>query len=143
MNLKQYKDKLLRDPEFAREYHKLDLPMEISLMVEEARMLAGITQAELAKKVRTKQPSIARLENGKYLPSLSFLQKIAKALGTYLIPPTMGVIEEFNRYFVDTGVGKVETKTTELISMNGFEDFSPAYLLNHNMSSVGTNNLLN
>lgn len=39
-----------------------------------------MTQAELADKVGTRQPSIARLENGGSLPSLSFLERIANAL---------------------------------------------------------------
>ena len=44
----------------------------------------GITQNELAKKVGTKQSAIARLEGGNSNPSLSFLEKIALALGYQL-----------------------------------------------------------
>jgi len=39
-----------------------------------------VTQAELADKVGTRQLSIARLENGSSMPSLSFLERIAAAL---------------------------------------------------------------
>jgi len=39
-----------------------------------------LTQAQLAKIVGTRQPSIARLENGTSTPSLSFLERIATAL---------------------------------------------------------------
>lgn len=73
-----------------------DLAFEIGTMVAELRIHAGITQKELAKKLNTKQPSIARLENGSYLPSLSFLYKIAKSFNTYLIPPKFGLIENMN-----------------------------------------------
>ena len=70
-----------------------DLATEIGTMVTELRIIKGITQAELAKRLNTKQPSIARLENGSDLPSLKFLFKIAKSLGTYLIPPKFGLIK--------------------------------------------------
>jgi transcriptional regulator with XRE-family HTH domain len=40
----------------------------------------GLTQAELAEKACTRQPSIARLEYGSSTPSLSFLQRVAEAL---------------------------------------------------------------
>ena len=61
--------------------------MRISQMVELARLEKGLTQAELAKKVGTKQPSIARLESGETPPSILFLNKIAKALDTHLTEP--------------------------------------------------------
>jgi transcriptional regulator with XRE-family HTH domain len=55
-------------------------------------MLRGLTQAQLAEMVGTRQPSIARLENDSSTPSLSFLSKIAEALGAKiefkLIPDT-------------------------------------------------------
>ncbi|MCM1567033.1 MAG: helix-turn-helix transcriptional regulator [Dehalobacter sp.] len=55
-------------------------------------MLRGLTQAQLADMVGARQPSIARLENGTSAPSLSFLTKIAEALGAKiefkLIPET-------------------------------------------------------
>ncbi len=60
--------------------------------VDRLRMLRGLTQAQLAEMVGTRQPSIARLENGTSAPSLSFLSKIAEALGAKiefkLIPDT-------------------------------------------------------
>lgn len=87
MNLKEYKQKALSNKTFKDEYEKYDLSFEIGQMIIEARILKGLTQAKLAQLVKTKQPGIARLENGKSLPSLSFLEKIAKAFGTYLLAP--------------------------------------------------------
>ena len=43
-------------------------------------MQPGLTQAQLAEMVGTRQPSIARLENGTSTPSLTFLTKVAEAL---------------------------------------------------------------
>ena len=142
MNLQEYKEKLLKNSDFKKEYEKHDLAMEISLMVLEARVLAGVTQLELAKRIKTRQPSIARLENGKLLPSLSFLQKTAEALGTYLIPPKMGSVEKYNEYVIEHKSIDMGTKVSELNSVwqNGA---SPMYalLLSENINSFGTNRI--
>ena len=45
------------------------------------RLLHGLTQEQLAAIVGTKQSSIARLESSAAVPSLSFLTKVAAALG--------------------------------------------------------------
>ncbi|MBI4067535.1 helix-turn-helix transcriptional regulator [Candidatus Gottesmanbacteria bacterium] len=85
MDLKTFEQKLLKDPEFRKEYYNKDLAFEIGQMLIEARIIKGLTQAKLAAMVNTKQSGIARAENGTTLPSLSFLKKIAGALHTYLI----------------------------------------------------------
>ncbi len=64
------------DPDFVAE----SLELEIGYQVARLRILLGLTQEELAEKVGTRQPSIERLESGRSLPSLSFLEKIAEAL---------------------------------------------------------------
>ena len=68
-----------------------DIAFDIACMVHDARIEKGMTQTELAKKVKTKQPSIARLESGiksgekKRWPSLHFLNKVMRALDMELI----------------------------------------------------------
>jgi DNA-binding XRE family transcriptional regulator len=54
--------------------------LEPGYQVARLRILRGLTQTQLAEMIGTRQPSIARLENGSSKPSLSFLQKIATAL---------------------------------------------------------------
>lgn len=54
--------------------------LEPGYQVARLRILRGLTQAQLAEMVGTRQPSIARLENGTSIPSLSFLNKLATAL---------------------------------------------------------------
>lgn len=66
----------LHDPEFAAAAEALEPGYQIARL----RIQRGLSQAQLAELVGTQQPSIARLENGTSLPSLSFLQKIATAL---------------------------------------------------------------
>jgi ribosome-binding protein aMBF1 (putative translation factor) len=55
---------------------------EVAQLIYQARTSAGLTQAELADLVGTKQPVIARLEDADYQGhSLAMLQRIAAALG--------------------------------------------------------------
>jgi predicted transcriptional regulator len=44
-----------------------------------------MSQAELAQRAKTSQPSIARLEKGLVSPTVISLDRIARALGTELI----------------------------------------------------------
>ena len=58
---------------------------DIAQMIYDARTQAGLTQEELTKRVGTKQPVIARLEDADYEGhSLNMLQRIAKALNRTL-----------------------------------------------------------
>ncbi|MFA7000165.1 MAG: helix-turn-helix transcriptional regulator [Candidatus Paceibacterota bacterium] len=76
------------------ENKELIFEFEVANLITEARYFSGLTQKQLAELVGTQQPSIARIEKGLALPSLSFLLKIAKAMGTYLIAPKFGFMEE-------------------------------------------------
>ncbi len=49
--------------------------------IKESRKSRKLTQTELANMLGTQQPSIARLESGKYLPSLGFLTRVSNLLG--------------------------------------------------------------
>jgi DNA-binding XRE family transcriptional regulator len=66
-----------KDPDFMAAAEELEPGYQVARL----RMLRGLTQAQLAEMVGTRQPSIARLENGSSTPSLSFLSRIAEALG--------------------------------------------------------------
>lgn len=83
-NWKTLKKELLKDPEVKAEYERLRPKYELISALIEARIKKGLTQEGLAKKVGTKQSAIARLEGGNANPSVSFLEKIAAALGTKL-----------------------------------------------------------
>jgi transcriptional regulator with XRE-family HTH domain len=50
-------------------------------MLTGARLEAGLTQAELAKLMRTTQSTIARLETGGRYPNLTTLDKWAEVTG--------------------------------------------------------------
>ena len=55
--------------------------MEASVLLREARRARGITQAELARRLGVKQPSVARLESAGNGVSVATLQRAAAALG--------------------------------------------------------------
>ena len=59
--------------------------IDLALLVREMRENAGYTQTELAKRVRTTQSVIARLEDAEYTGhSLTMLERIAAACGVGL-----------------------------------------------------------
>lgn len=84
MNYKTLRERILHNPQVQKEYDKNKLSFEVAQMTIEARIAKKMNQKELAKRIGTKQPSIARIESGNSLPSLRLLNKIANALGTEL-----------------------------------------------------------
>ena len=74
----------LKDPESKKYYDEYGRQLEIAYRILELRKNKGLSQAELAKKVGTKQSNIARIEAGKQNFSISTLEKIAKVFGCEL-----------------------------------------------------------
>jgi DNA-binding XRE family transcriptional regulator len=63
-------------------------PNAVPLVGEQVRRLraaAGLTQHELAARTGSTQPAIAHLEAGRRTPTLTTLEKLAKALGQDLV----------------------------------------------------------
>lgn len=83
---KQLIGKMLKNPSVKAEVNKLNRE-EFAILDEilAARKEAGLSQAQIAKRMGTQAPAIARLESalatGKHSPSLSTLKKYAAALG--------------------------------------------------------------
>lgn len=92
--LEDLTQELLKNKKFKELYSKPNLAQQIALKITEARISKGVSQKKLAKRLKTKQPAISRLESGKSLPSLQTLSKVAKALGTELIPPTFSCLQD-------------------------------------------------
>lgn len=79
---KKVHEEWMKDPEFRREYEKLEPEFQIARQMIAARRKQKMTQEELAKKVGTGQAVISRLEGMNAKPSISLLQRVAKALNT-------------------------------------------------------------
>ncbi|MCK6527301.1 helix-turn-helix transcriptional regulator [Myxococcota bacterium] len=73
-----------RSPEFAAAFDAELARRRVARTIRAAREQAGVSQAELAERVGTNQPSIARVESGKVTPKIDFLDRIARALGMHL-----------------------------------------------------------
>ncbi len=96
MKFQDAKNLLLQDKKVAAAFAKKDLrdlKIHVGLQILELRLIKNLTQKQLAKKIGTEQPSIARAERGAVLPSMSFLHKIASSVGTQLIPPKFEIVE--------------------------------------------------
>ena len=85
---KELVTKMLRRPAVKAEY---DAQAEEFALLDEllrARRHAGLTQAEVAEKMGTQTPAVARLESGggseRHSPSLATLRKYAEAVGCRL-----------------------------------------------------------
>lgn len=84
MNWREHKKRLMKDPEFRAEYEALEPEYKLASTLIQLRVSKGLTQEELAKRLHTKQASIARLESGSSLPSLSTVKRVAEALDAEL-----------------------------------------------------------
>lgn len=75
------KQELKEHPELKEAYEEELLINAISRMVVEVRRHAHLTQSELAKRAKTTQSVIARLESGRdsRMPSLALLSRVASA----------------------------------------------------------------
>jgi len=76
------------DPEFRRHYDELEEEFSLFDELLRARSRAGLTQADVAARMGTRAPAVARLEAGggrkAHSPSVSTLQRYAEAVGCRL-----------------------------------------------------------
>jgi len=82
--------KLLRRPGVRREVDRIEREEgELLDLLLKARHDAGLTQAQVAERMGTQPPAVARLERslatGKHSPSLATLRKYAHACGRELV----------------------------------------------------------
>ena len=80
MTWEKHRKILMKDPEVRKAWEETKLEREISLALIRARIEKRLTQAELAKKLQTRQSVISRVESGQTTPSLSLLKRLATAL---------------------------------------------------------------
>jgi predicted transcriptional regulator len=85
MEFKEVKKKMFeKNPKLKEEYDNLEPEYKIIEQIIKLRRDLNLTQTELGKLLKVKQPVIARLESGEYNPSLSYLKKVADVLGAKL-----------------------------------------------------------
>ncbi len=69
---------------FAEGYEEGYEQFKIGVMLKQARETAGLTQEQLAQRIKTKKTAISRIENHAADIKLSTLEKVAHALGKRL-----------------------------------------------------------
>ncbi len=72
----------MKDPEFRREYDKLETEFQIARQILDARLKRKMSQGQLAKKMGTGQAVVSRLEGMNSKPSISLLERVSNALNT-------------------------------------------------------------
>ena len=81
----EFRKEILSDPEARAEYEAFKLQLELADQLKQARREAHLTQANVAERMNTQKPVVARLEavggKGKHSPSLKTLVKYANAVG--------------------------------------------------------------
>lgn len=70
-----------KDPKFRKADAAVEDEFALVATIMRARAAAGLTQEELAARMKTTQGAIARLESGTSMPSTRTLKKIAAATG--------------------------------------------------------------
>lgn len=84
-DLKKYVSERKRsDKKFAEGYDDGYEQFKVGTMLREARERAGLTQEELARRLKTKKTAISRIENHAEDIKLSTLERVATALGKHL-----------------------------------------------------------
>ena len=76
------KARILANPDARAEYVAQAPEFELARELIAARARAGLTQAELAERMKTTQSTIARLESGRTMPSMRTLARYAEATGS-------------------------------------------------------------
>ena len=68
------------DPDFTEAFEALRPEFELAQALIDARLRAGLSQSDVAARMGTSQPAVARLESGRK-PTLKALERYAEAVG--------------------------------------------------------------
>jgi transcriptional regulator with XRE-family HTH domain len=81
-NFDLYLDQQLKDRAFAERFEKAGEAWDVALQIAALREKAGLSQKDLARKLKTSQQNVSRLESPAYEGhSLSMLRRVAEILG--------------------------------------------------------------
>src|SRR2546423_14063225 len=81
-NFDVFLEEQLRDADFAQRFKRAGEAWEVALQIAALREKAGLSQRDLARKLKTSQQNISRLESPSYEGhSLTMLRRVAEVLG--------------------------------------------------------------
>jgi len=78
VDFQEYLNEQLKDRKFRKYYNEYGKQLEIAYQILQLRKQKKMSQAELAKKIGTKQSNVARMETGQQNFTTDTLQKIAE-----------------------------------------------------------------
>ncbi|MDP3917771.1 MAG: helix-turn-helix transcriptional regulator [Candidatus Woesebacteria bacterium] len=78
-------EKRLKNPKFKREWEKSEAGYLLADSLIRIRLSKKVSQRSLAKKLKTSQAAVSKVETMSGNPSFSFLNRIAEALNSKLI----------------------------------------------------------
>lgn len=80
-NFDLFLDEQLRNPDFARRFKQAGEAWDVALQIAALREQAGLSQKELARRLKTSQQQVSRLESPAYEGhSLRMLRRVARTL---------------------------------------------------------------
>ncbi|WP_282803179.1 helix-turn-helix domain-containing protein [Bombella apis] len=79
------KNRLMQNEDFAREYNQADAEYSLLEEMVSLRNRAHLTQEEVARRMKTSQSAVARLEAGNGSPTIKTLKNYARAVGSTLV----------------------------------------------------------
>lgn len=85
INLNDYLKKQLKSDSFRKEWDKGESQYQLARALIKARLERRVSQRELAKKARTTQAVVSRIEQMTMSPSLGLVDRLAGALGKRLV----------------------------------------------------------
>src|SRR6266446_7555616 len=81
-NFDLYLEEQLQDPVFVERFKRAGEARDVALQIAALREKAGLSQKDLARKLKTSQQNVSRLESPSYEGhSLSMLRRVAEVLG--------------------------------------------------------------
>src|SRR5664279_4788855 len=81
-NFDRYLEEQMQDPAFAERFERAGEAWDVALQIAALREKAGLSQKDLARKLKTSQQNISRLESPSYEGhSLTMLRRVAEFLG--------------------------------------------------------------
>ena len=81
-NFDLFLEEQLKDPNFAERFKRAGEAWDVALQLTALREKAGLSQKQLARKLKTSQQNISRLESPSYEGhSLTMLRRVAEVLG--------------------------------------------------------------
>ena len=84
-NFDRYLEEQLQDPDFAKRFKRAGEAWDVALQLAALREKAGLSQKELATRLKTTQQQISRLESPGYEGhSLSMLRRVARVLNAHV-----------------------------------------------------------